>query len=253
MSLCEAIGNKTMSKLKIGHAYSMTDERWKEIWTYYLSLKRWLPSADRFTGYEALLGICDPEGIVQKHVSNMLGEATKLKQLYVERFCLNLEYWLGGFFPDGSPQLKAYEAAVEKIEKEISNLDPEPEILKWMKLDGKKGWIEVCHHKAFRRFDIHISSIGAGKWHGAMPLRGTDGVERAATLEKYLFPIEAWIKGLTSPAGSPDTALFERIHDLLGESDDEKLFLASLLVSLLRPQQIAARKRAEKRQGQKCM
>ncbi len=252
MSLCEAIGNKTSPKLKIGHAYSITDERWKKVWAYYLTLKRWLPSAGKFTGYEVLLGICDPEGTVQKHVLGMLGETTKLKQLYVERFCLNLEYWLGGFFPKGSPQLKAYDAAAEKIEEEISNFDPESEILRWMKLDGKKGWIEVCHHKAFRRFDIHISSIGAGKWRGVMPLRGTDGLERAATLEKYLFPIEAWINGLSSSAGSPDTALFERIHELLGETDDEKLFLASLLVSLLQPQQTAARQRAEKRQCQKC-
>ena len=247
MSLCEAIGARASPQLRIGHNYSITDERWRKVWAYYLGLKKWLPNSGRFTGYDTLLKVCDPEGVIQNHVSEMLGESTELKRVYVERFCLNLEYWLGGFFPDGSPQLKAYEVAVERLENEISKLDPDSEILEWMRLDGKRGWIEMCHHKAFRRFDIHISSIGAGKWRGVMPLRGTDGLELAATLEKYLFPIEAWVKGSNVSDGSLDEALFERIHGLLGERDDTKLFLASLLASLLRSQQVAARERAEKR------
>lgn len=247
MSLCKAIGAKASPQLKIGHNHSITDERWRKVWAYYLALKKWLPSSGRFTGYETLLKVCDPEGAIQNHVLGMLGESTELKRLYVERFCLNLEYWLGGFFPDGSPQLKAYEAAAEKLQNEISKLHPDSEILEWMRLDGKRGWIEICHHKAFRRFDIHISSIGAGKWRGALPLRGIDGLERAATLEKYLFSIEAWIKGSRVSDGAPDEALFEKIHKLLGESDDTKLFLASLLLSLLRSQQVAARQLVEKR------
>ncbi len=251
MSLCKAIGSKTSPDLRIGHNYSITDERWRKVWAYYLTLRRWLPSKGRFTGYETLLKVCDPEGKVQKHVLGMLGESTELKQLYVERFCLNLEYWLGGFFPDGSPQLEGYKAAVERLEDQISKLNPDPEVLEWMRLDGKRGWIEICHHKAFRRFDINISSIGSGKWRGAIPLRGTDGVERAATLEKYLSPIEAWINCLPSSDDAPDKAVCDRIHRLLGEIDDTKLFLASLLVSLLRSQQIGARQRAERRQRQK--
>jgi len=251
MSLCEAIGAKASPQLRIGHNYSVTDERWRRVWAYYLTLRKWLPSSGRFNGYEALLQLCDPEGVVQNHVLHMLGDSTELKQLYVERFCLNLEYWLGGFFPEGSAQLKAYNAAAEKLESEISKLDSDPEILEWMRLDGRRGWIEICHHKAFRRFDINISSIGTSKWRGAMPLRGIDGLDRAATLEKYLFPIEAWIKGLRSSDGSPDKTLFERIHELLGESDNTKLFLASLLVSLLRSQQVAARQRAETRRQER--
>ncbi len=100
MSLCKAIGAKTPPELKIGHSYSVTDERWRKVWAYYLALRKWLPSTGTFTGYEALLKVCDPEGSVQKQVSGMLGATTKLKRLYVERFCLNLEYWLGGFFPE---------------------------------------------------------------------------------------------------------------------------------------------------------
>lgn len=245
MSLCKAIGSK-VSPLNIGHSDSITDDRWRTVWAYYLALKKWLPCAERSTGYETLLKVCDSEGTIQNHVFTMLGERSELKQLYVERFCLNLEYWLGGFFPEGSPQLKVYEAAVEKLENEILEYDPDSEILEWMRLDGKMGWIEICHHKAFRRFDIHISSIGAGRWRGQLPLRGSDGIERALTLEKYLFSIEAWITD--SPGyDAPDKNLFEKIPKFLGEKDDTKVFCASLLVSLLRSQQTAARKRAERR------
>jgi len=247
MSLCKAIGTKTSPRLKIGHNYSITDERWKRVWAYYLTLKRWLPSRGGFTGYEALLEVCDRDGAVQKHVLRMLGNSTELKQLYVERFCLNLEYWLGGFYPEKSPQMKTYEAAAQKLENEISKLDPNSEILEWMRLDSRKGWIEICHHKAFRRFDIHISSIGSGKWREAMPQRGIDGLERAETVEKYLFAIEAWINGVETSQNAPDKAIFRNIHELLGEKDDTKLFLVSLLVSLLKPQQLAARQRAERR------
>jgi len=247
MSLCKAIGTKTTPRLRIGHGYSITEERWKRVWAYYLTLKKWLPSKGRFTGYEALLKACDPDGMVQKHVLNMLGNSTELKQLYVERFCLNLEHWLGGYYPEESPQMKAYEAAVQKLGNEISRLDPNSELLEWMRLDGRRGWIELCHHKAFRRFDIHISSIGSGKWRKDMPLREIDGLERAETVEKYLFAIEAWINGVETAQNAPDKAVFQSIHELLGQKDDTKLFLASLLVSLLRPQQLAARQRAERR------
>jgi len=251
MILCKAIGAKDSAQLKIGHSFSITDERWRKVWAYYLALKKWLPTSERFTGYDALLKVCDSEGVIQNHIFEMLGESTELKQLYVERFCLNMQYWLGGFFPDGSPQLKAYKAAAEKLENDISKLDPDSEILEWMRLDGKRGWIEICHHKAFRRFDIHISSIGTGKWRGSIPFRGIDGLERAATLEKYLFPIQAWIKGLSISNDAPDEAIFYKIRELLGESDDTKLFLASLLLSLLRSQETAARQLAGKRQSEK--
>lgn len=248
MSLCRAIGSQMAPQLKIGHGYSLTEERWRQVWAYYLTLRLWLPRNGRCTGYEALLELCDPEGTIQHHVRSMLGESTPIKQLYVARFCLNLEYWLGGFFPKGTPQVTAYTAAVKALETEILKRDPETEMLEWMRLDGRKGWIEICHHKAFRRFDIHISSIGAGTWRGAMPRRWTDGLARAATLERYLYPIEAWIKGSSRADDAPDPGLFTRIHDALGDHDSAKLFLAALLVSLLRSQQIAARLRGEQRQ-----
>jgi hypothetical protein len=249
LSICEAIGSRQPPSLRIGHGHSITDERWRKVWAYYLTLRKWLPSSGRYTGYDALLGLCDPEGEIRDHVLGMLGEGSELKRLYVERFCLNLGYWLGGFFPEGSPQRKAYDAAVGELEKEIARLDSDPEMLEWMRLDGRRGWIEVCHHKAFRRFDIQISSIGAGGWRGAPLPKGSDGIARAETLEEYILPIEAWVKGSKAPPDPPDAAIYERIHDYLGEPDDTKLFLASLLSSLLRSQQMPAKERALKREA----
>ncbi len=97
----------------------------------------------------------------------------------------------------------------------------------------------------FRRYDIIISSVGAGKWRGAMPRRGTDGFERAALLEEYLGPIERWVDGGAAEEAAGDVA--QRIRDLLAERDDVKIFLASLLASLLRAQQLFATKLAESR------
>jgi hypothetical protein len=177
----------------------------------------------------------------------MLGESSELKRLYVERFCKNLEFWIGGFFPEGSPQRRSHDAAVERLEEEIARLDPDPEMLEWMRLNGGRGWIEICHHKAFRRLDIQISSIGAGRWRGGLPAGGTDGILRAETLEAYLLPVKDWLRGSEALPEPPSRDIYEKIQGLLGEPDDIKRFLASLLASLLRSQQIPARERALKR------
>jgi hypothetical protein len=99
----------------------------------------------------------------------------------------------------------------------------------------------------FRHYDLIISSIGARKWRAVMGRRGTDGFERAALLEQYLAPIQAWVEGQ------------DRLHDglgpeiarRLGPRDDTKVFLAALLVSLLRGQQLAARSLAARRGAEK--
>ena len=249
LSLCEAIGSRRPPLLRIGHSRSITEERWRRVWAYYLTLRKWLPGTGRFTGYDALLGLCDPRGETQDHVLGMLGESSDLKRLYVERLCKNLEFWIGGFFPEGSPQRRSHDAAVERLEEEIVRLDPDPEILEWMRLNGERGWIEICHHKAFRRINIQISSFGAGRWRGGLPLRGRDGISRGETLEVYLLPIEDWLKGSIAPPEPPSSEFYERIQGLLGEPDDVKRFLASLLASLLRSQQIPARERALKRRS----
>lgn len=73
------------------------------------------------------------------------------------------------------------------------------------------------------------------------------GFERAATLEEFLLPIEAWIDPRIKAEKSKGEKLFDKIHSLLGKPDNEKIFLASFLVSVLRVQQLAAQKRAESR------
>ena len=94
---------------------------------------------------------------------------------------------------------------------------------------------------------VIISSIGAGKWRRAMPVRGTDGFERADLLDKYLIPIQTWIDSGGEASGTVEDKLSEKIKHLLGNFSDKKRFLTSLLFSLLRCQQQAARTCAEYR------
>lgn len=247
LALCDAIGKKEPAKIGIGHYSSITDDRWQKVWAYYLTLRIWLIEGGR-GGNEILLSACDPDRSIQNHILEMLGEKSKLKELYVERFSLCLERWLGGYPSQDSAQMKAHNAAVSVIEEEIKKLDPESEVVHELvlKSDGD-GRLQPCNHKAFRRYDLIISSIGAGKWRAKMGKRGTNGFERAETLKKYLSPIESWINGQGKKKEDRENELFNRIHAYLGEQNDSKLFLASLLVSLLRSQQLAAKKLAENR------
>ncbi len=243
MNLCSAIGRKEKPTLAIGHYMSITDERWKQIWAYYLILRNWLP-CEGINGYEVILNSCDPDKRIQKHILNLLGERDKLKELYVEYFCLLLESWIGIYFEKQVPQKIAHDAAVLAITKEIRKIEPKSSILKSIK---RLKLPLPCNHKAFRHYDIIISSIGANKWRATIPQRGTDGLERAALLDKYLSILEMWIKGYKRINEQYEDRLINNIHNLLGEPDDTKIFLVSLLISLLRPQQMAAKHLAEKR------
>ncbi len=243
LDLCAAISRKQPSDRRIGHLASVTDERWRKVWTYYAALRSWVPR-DVPAGYRALLQAVEPEETLQNRILTMLGDRTALKELYVERFCLCLEKWLSGYPPADSVQMKAHNAAVAAVEAEIQELDPEravaPEAV--LQNDGD-GRLQPCNHKAFYRYDLITSSIGAGKWRAAMGRRRTDGLARADTLESYLAPIELWTQG----KAKIDDELAARIQALLGAQDSTKLFLASLLVSLLRPQQLAAAELARRR------
>jgi hypothetical protein len=249
LELYKAIGLKKPSVRGIGHMSYFTDDRWKQIWAYYLTLRNWLPCPSK-TGYKTILQFCDPDKIIQSHILTLLGERTHLKELYITRFCLCLEFWLGGSYPQNSMQRKTHDAAVAVIEYEIKKLDPDGLILNAFNRCGEgvttegNGRLNPCSHKLFRRYDIIISSIGAGRWRGAFPFRGTDGFEREIELEKELAPIEAWINR-SRKRGKDKISL--RIEHLLGKPQPIKVFLASLLVSLLRAQQLAAHNRAEKR------
>jgi hypothetical protein len=240
VALCEAIGAKRPAARAVGHMASISPQRWRRVWAYYLSLRNWLPRGAA-GGYDAALDVVDPGGEVRQHVLGLLGERNELKELYVERLCLCLSFWLGGYFPSGCPQRRAHDAAVVALEEPIRQHDPDGGTLRAVKDEGD-GRLQPCSHKAFRRYDIILSSIGAGAWRGAMPRRGTDGFERADTLERYLAPIEAWTRG-----EAPEGRLGQGIHARLGKADDTKAFLASVLASLLRAQQLAAEKRAQKR------
>jgi len=237
-ALLGAIGRKKPLGRGVGHLASMTGDRWKTVWAYYLALKNWLPGVGS-SGHAALLRTVDPEGEVKSRVEGMLGERTELKELYVERFCQCLEFWLGGIYPEGSPQRAAHEPAVKTLEERIRGLDPGGRILDALEMEGD-GRLEPCSHKALRRYDIIVSSIGAGVWRGAMPARGTDGLERAALLEGLIAPVEAWVE---HPGGRDARGVAEK----LGDPDPEKVFLAAFLASILKSQALSARLRAEAR------
>lgn len=246
LKLCQAIGKKDAAGLKVGHLASVTEDRWKQVWAYYLTLRNWL-SCVGTSGYPAILTFCDPDGSIRKKILDMLGESTELKELYVARLCLCLESWLAGILPPKTARMKGHNAAVSVLEKEIKTHDPDSKILVALRLEGD-GRLQPCHHKAFRRYDIIISSIGSGIWRSEMPRRGTDGFERAETLDEYLTPIEEWVntRGNTSKSKGE---LTEKIQALLGEPDDTKIFLAAFLASILRAQQLTSKKWAEERTG----
>ncbi len=246
LSICRAIGENKSPTLAIGHLNSVTSGRWKNLWAYYLALRDWLAFGS-INGYDIFHNLCDPDGLVKEKISVLLSERIGLKELYVERLCLLFEFWLGGHnLLEKNPQKIAHHSAVRAIEEEILKKDPQSLILKAMKFDGD-GRLNPCNHKAFRRYDIIISSIGAGKWRATIPRKGTDGLERAALLDRYLLAIESWIKDNKKINEQDEDKLFEKIHNFLGEPDDTKIFLASLLVSLLQPQQMAAKQLGEKR------
>jgi hypothetical protein len=240
LALARAIGREEPAEIAIGHLTSVSEARWGRVWACYAALRSW-QGGETANAYRALLGRFDGEAEVQTHIADLLGVRDELKGLYVERFCLCLQFWLGGLIEQESAETTAHAAAVTAVEKAIRELDPEGEILDAMSHDGD-GKLQPCHHKAFRRYDIIISSIGAGRWRAAMPMRGADGIERAEALERLLSPTEEWITGSEATGQAPSA-----ITESLRERSEMKVFLASLLASLLRAQQLTARQLAESR------
>lgn len=248
LAICVAIGAKKPAHMKIGHMASMTNERWKKIWAYYLSCLEWL-SDSLDSGYEVMLAVCDPDKTIQEHIFSLLSEKTELKQLYVQRFCLYLGFMINRSFEAGSAPAFVHDVSLSAVETEIRKHDLEASILAGFVFDSKYNTyagLELCHHKLFRRLDIILSSIGVGTWRGAMPLKGRDGLERAELLEKYLHALEIWIHSGTQANSEAAGDFTHSIHTLLAERDDTKVFLASLFVSLLRSQQLHARELAQR-------
>lgn len=240
-ALCAAIGSHTPAGRGIGHMASMTPERWRRIWAIHAAARDWLPVAKVRSGLPFLLGLVDPDGDVQRHVHALLGERTPLKEAYVVRFAAALEFFLMGFPEENAPQRQGLDAALAALDAEIARLDPDRRVVPARALrDG----IELCHHKLFRRYDIILSSIGAERWRGAMPARGSDGLERAEEVEALVTPIEGWLVGQ-----APVTTEWAQLANLLGARDDVKAFQAALLVSLLRCQGLRAERIARRHAG----
>jgi hypothetical protein len=246
--LCRAIGTGIPCGRSLGHMASVSRERWLKLWTYYLAVRSWLPSLGE-NAYGCMLDLCDPDCTVRAHVRQLLGHRTPVKELLAERFCLCLEMWLGGFLPTDSAQMTSHRAAVRAIDTEILKISPEDEVLKAMRMDGE-GALQPCHHKAFRRYDIILSSIGEDVWRGTIPIRGTDGFDRARLLEQFLRPLRHWLDGEEAVVeGEELSPTGRRVVGMLGNATPIKRFLTSLLVSLLRCQELAALKKARQAAG----
>ncbi len=245
IDLCRAIGTGVLPERTPSCMGRMTQERWLQVWAWYAALREWLAPRDA-NGWAPLLAVCDPEGAVRARVTELLGEPTELKQLYAERFALCLRWHLddcpGVSENDPMALVAAHRAAVQSVEAAIRERNPDDDILVHAFRGEGDGTLNVCHHKAFRRYEIILSSIGAGGWRRAMPMIGTTGFERARTVGEHIDPMEAWTRG-----EAPQTEIGRQIHGLLGPRTPERVFIVSLLLSLMRAEQIAAEQRAQQR------
>jgi hypothetical protein len=228
-ALCRGIGDNAPAAFAIGHLGSCTEERWRRIWAYNLAARAWLPCKVA-NGFQTVLAWCDPDESIRTHVAALLGEQTPVKALYVERFCLTLEYWLRGWYDMEDGGVVGLRAASSAIEQEIRRQDRADEALLGA-TNPDNGGLFPCLHKLFRRFDIILSSIGGGQWRAGMPEDGGSRAERVATNERFLTPMAAWVD--QTP---PEDAFADAVYRDLGAHTPTKCFLTALLVSLLRAQ-----------------
>ncbi len=246
--LCACIGAKRLPEYVIGHHLSVDTRRWHKYWGYFFALRTWA-LGEHLCGVPSMQSVCDPQGCIEHHVFELLGERNELKALYVERLARAVFYWLTGHSePDTAPGI-AHAGCVAALEHRILALDPELRVVPREYLFADEGNLHACHHKLFRHLDIIISSIGAERWRGGMPARCTDGIERAEDLDAWLIPLAAWVQGRAPQGDEAASEQWQQVFAALGERDDQKVFLAALLESLLRSQQVAARERAEAESG----
>lgn len=246
--LCACIGGKRLPTYVIGHHLSVDTRRWHKYWGYFFALRTW-SLGEHVCGVPSMQSVCDPQGCIEHHVCELLGERNDLKALYVERLARAVFFWLTGHSEPDTPPGIAHAGCVAVIEDRILARDPELRVVPREYLFADEGNLHPCHHKLFRHLDILISSIGAEQWRGGMPARCTDGVERAEDLDPWLAPLAAWVEGAEAAGEEAQTEEGHAVYTSLGQRDDEKVFLAALLESLLRSQQVAARERAKAKPG----
>jgi hypothetical protein len=242
-SLIEAIGEGERAKLRIGHNYSITKDRWNKVWAYYLTLKQWLHVQGRYTGIPTLLDYCDPEHIIKSRVVGLLGKKTKLKALYVELFSYFLEFQLmGKNHPDDSAKNMATKAAVQSLINDVKKFEYDKMILASVQInpetlsEGKLRWYEVCHHKFFRRCDIILSSIGENEWRGTFKERGSERKKLRELLLRYSQILDSWV---SNSSGADE--LMTTLHKSLGKQTSKKIFQVSFLNAFLKGQSDALR------------
>ncbi len=242
--VCSIIGRGQPDSQGTGHIATVTTQRWQKIWAYYLAYCHWLAKQVRLgASYQVILELCDPQRSIQQHVESLLGKRGPLRELWLEHFCICLDAWLDDLPPQGQPRKLALEAAARSLEERILHQEPQPRVpFDMIRLDDHSIF-QSCHHKFFRRYDIILSSIGDGQWRKSMPMRGTDGADRADRLEPYLDALEQWLTTDQTTSTIPPAA---DLYSRLGPPENFKRFAVALLASLLRAQQFTARRKAVK-------
>ncbi len=238
-----AIENMKALPYDIGHGTSLTDDRKKKVWLYWLSLKDWISRFNilQWVGsrvcFEPIIKMLDPEMVTYKKIHDWLGEGNKNKEELVEILCIKILEKLSGDYME--------ESFWENL---VFSDSPEKQELKrmWRRNDPEfetaimKGGLEFCHHKFFRRLDIIISSIGVEKWRGVIPLEGDHGLTLNEEIDKALEPTITKINEKLDGHFNPFSD---------GEYASEKLFLRLLLVSLIESQQERAEGIVERNMG----
>ena len=243
-SLIEAIGKGEEAKIRIGHNYSITNDRWKKAWAYYFTVKSWLPIQGKYTGIPVLMDFCDPNKTIRSHILNLLGKNTKLKELYVELFSYSLEFHLLGRHPDDKAKISAIKAAVDSLINEVTKNDHDKMILAAVQInpaepsEGKLRWYEVCHHKFFRRCDVILSSIGKNKWRGKFEEKSSEKKDLQELLLNFSLTLESWISNHYI-----NDEFTKKIIELLGEHTSKKLFQVNLLNAFLKGQRETIRQK----------
>jgi hypothetical protein len=159
-----------------------------------------------------------------------LGEPTKLKWLYVQKLCANLNRWgMPGLAWErwvemGAELGNAYDAAIQQAlggqEDRIS------------RLIDRNNDVGSCHHAFFRHVDHIIAHIGAGR-PVTLPGAGQEGKRIRDTVTNYVHALGSWVAGRklkeTIEIWPACEDVATRAYDMLGKAAPVKRWLVASL------------------------
>ena len=231
--VCRAIGMGRPTSLHL--CRQITPQRWTEMNTYVVGVQRWL-------GVERPLA-CQLSGAKLERIAEWLGDHTSPKEALAELLVchvvadllhLSLAKLSGrddpetGVYVDFTPWYSQHDGAryssdscpslmeclqrIVRREMESASEDAEELIAGILKESQP-----ACQHRFSRYQDIKITSIGALKWRGNVPLDVDVPKHEAANWFETKADLKGWLNG--APAG---TDLLVRLYDSLGTPTDRK-------------------------------